>query len=93
MVPLNQPRLSDPQIKDAIVEHLGAEREYSSQRRTAIPRDRAPLRGISQQRRALEIEGPVLAAQLPDPDQRGSRPGSAFQGVSLRRIQATGCSV
>ena len=80
-VPLNQPRLSDPQIKDAIVEHLGAEREYSSQRGGQQYRVVERRYAVFPQRSgALEIEGPVLAAQLPDPDQRGITPGQRFPG-------------
>lgn len=80
-VPLSQPRLSDPQIKDAIVEHLGAEREYSSQRGGQTLRVIERRYAVFPQRSGqLDIEGPVLTAQVPDPDQRGIGPGQRFPG-------------
>lgn len=80
-VPLSQPRLSDPQIKDAIVEHLGAEREYSSQRGGQPVRVIERRYAVFPQRSGpLDIEGPVLTAQVPDPDQRGIGPGQRFPG-------------
>ncbi|MCG6967471.1 MAG: BatD family protein [Chromatiaceae bacterium] len=79
--PLRQARLSEPRVKDAIVEPLGGEREYASQR------DGQQYRVIErhyaifpQHSGPLQIDGPLLSAEVPDPNQRSNGPGQRFPG-------------
>ncbi len=73
-VPLRQPRISEPQIADAIVEPLGRQTEYSSQRDGQQYRVTERRYAVFPQRSgSLQIDGPVLAAQLPEQNQRGGQ--------------------
>ena len=79
--PLRQPRISEPEIKDALVEPLGRETEYSSQRDGQQYRVIERRYAVFPQRSgALEIDGPVLSAQLPEQNQRGGGQGQRFPG-------------
>ena len=78
-VPLRQPRISEPQIADAIVEPLGRQTEYTTQREGQQYRVVERRYAVFPQRSGgLQIEGPVLTAELPDQNQRGG--GQPFPG-------------
>lgn len=80
-VPLNRVAISEPQVRDAMVVPLGAGREYSTQRGGQQYRVIERRYAIFPQRSgSLEIEGPMLSAQLPEQNQRGSGRGQRFPG-------------
>ena len=73
--PLREASLSEPQTKDAIVERLGADKQYT------VERDGQQYRVIErryalfpQHSGPLEIGAPLLSAQIPQHVQRASRP-------------------
>jgi hypothetical protein len=77
-LPLRQVALSDPQLRDALVEPLGPERRYEVRRdgqQYQVTERRYAL--FPQHSGALTIEPPVLSAQLPQPAQGG---GNRFFG-------------
>jgi hypothetical protein len=81
-VPLRQPRISEPQIADAIVEPLGRQTEYSTQRDGQQYRVMERRYAVFPQRSgSLQIDGPVLNAQLPEQNQRGG--GQRYPGRDL----------
>ena len=81
-VPLRQPRISEPQIADAIVEPLGRQTEYSTlrdgQQYRVIERRYAVF---PQRSGSLQIDGPVLTAQQPEQNQRSG--GQRYPGRDL----------
>lgn len=67
-VPLRQPQLSDPVAAGALVERLGDEREYETQRDGQAYRVKERRYALFPQRSgALEIEAPVLSAEVAEP--------------------------
>ena len=80
-VPLRQTRISEPTIGDAIVEPLGRETEYASQRDGQQYRVIERRYAVFPQRSgSLQIDGPVLSAEVPEQQPRGSGRGSMFPG-------------
>ncbi len=77
-LPLRQVALSDPQLRNALIEPLGPERRYETQRggqQYQVTERRYAL--FPQHSGEVQIEPPVLSAQLPQPAQGG---GNRFFG-------------
>lgn len=80
-VPLRQVRIAEPRSADAIIEPLGTETEYTTQRDGQQYRVSERRYAVFPQRSGeLKIEGPLLAAEVPDPNARGGRAGQPFGG-------------
>lgn len=79
--PLQQASLSEPQVANAIVQRLGEDKQYptyrSGQQYQVVERRYVIL---PQHSGKLEIDGPVLSAQVPDPKQRGNSLRDRFFG-------------
>lgn len=74
-VPLDRPVVSEPGLRDALVEPLGPETEYRAQRHGQTYQVVERRYAVFPQRSGpLRIEGPVLTALVPDPNAaRGPR--------------------
>lgn len=80
-VPLRQAHISDPQATDALVEPLGPETEYTTQRDGQQYRVSERRYAVFPQRSGtLQIDGPVLSAEVPEQNPRGGGPGQTFRG-------------
>ncbi len=80
-VPLRQARISEPVIADAIIEPLGRETEYASQRDGQQYRVIERRYAVFPQRSgSLQIDGPVLSAEVPEENPRGNGRGPMFPG-------------
>lgn len=78
-VPLRQAGLTDPQAGDAIIERLGDDRQSETYRNGQSYRMVERQYAIFPQHSGeLKIDGPVLSAQVPDPNQRGSNSRDPF---------------